>query len=225
MLRSLPVDEPGQLVLFGMRQMVGSTDSLPNGSAQLFSYPFYRSFSQKNEVFSGVTAISSVEFSTHGTLAGQRHETTARVAGFRHLFFFAGRESRSGTHADRGRRQAPGSGAVAVASYSWWQRHGNDPAMVGKISAHRGHRLHNRRHRSARILRYHCGRIARFLDSPFHGKGDFARLERPRRQVVPIALSGGAAQAWCNRQPRHRPIQTCSSSSTSAVSTSANRPP
>jgi hypothetical protein len=25
-----------------------------------------------------------------------------------------------------------GNGAVAVASYSWWQRHGKDPAIVGK---------------------------------------------------------------------------------------------
>jgi predicted permease len=28
--------------------------------------------------------------------------------------------------------KTPGSGAVAVASYRWWQRHGSDPAAVGK---------------------------------------------------------------------------------------------
>jgi predicted permease len=39
---------------------------------------------------------------------------------------------------DRGRMlsdsddRTPGSGTVAVASYAWWQRHGNDPAAVGK---------------------------------------------------------------------------------------------
>jgi len=74
LLRSLPVDEPGQLVLFGDGRAGGSTDNLPNQSWRLFSYPFYRSFSQKNEVFSGVTAIKSIEFSTHGSVAGAGRE-------------------------------------------------------------------------------------------------------------------------------------------------------
>jgi predicted permease len=132
MLRSLPVDEPGQLVLFGPGRMVGSTGSLPDGSTQLFSYSFYRSFSQKNQVFSSVTAVNSVEFSTHGTLAGQGRETMRAALVCGNYF------SLLGINPDRGRvlteadDQTPGSGAVAVASYSWWQRHGNDPAAVGK---------------------------------------------------------------------------------------------
>ena len=56
-LRSLPVADPGRLVLFGTGSQVGSTGSLPNSDSELFSYPFYRSFSQKNDVFSGVAAI------------------------------------------------------------------------------------------------------------------------------------------------------------------------
>src|SRR5580658_8377739 len=70
MLRSLPVEDPGKLVLFGAGKMVGSTSSLPDRSTDLFSYPFYRVFRQKNDVFSGVTAIDSVEFSPHGSLTG-----------------------------------------------------------------------------------------------------------------------------------------------------------
>jgi hypothetical protein len=43
-----------------------------------------------------------------------------------------------GVNPDRGRvlndsdDNVPGNGTVAVASYSWWQRHGSDPALVGK---------------------------------------------------------------------------------------------
>jgi predicted permease len=132
MLRSLPVDEPGQLVLFGPCRMVGSTGALPDGSTQLFSYPFYRSFSQKTEVFSGVAAIDSIQFGAHGSFAGEGREMmrAALVSG---TYF-----SVLGVNPDRGRMlnqaddQAPGGGAVAVASYSWWQHHGSEPAMIGK---------------------------------------------------------------------------------------------
>src|SRR5271165_448681 len=55
MLRSLPVQQPKQLMLFGKGRWVGSVDNLPNLSWELFSYPFYRQFQQKNEVFSDVT--------------------------------------------------------------------------------------------------------------------------------------------------------------------------
>jgi len=132
MLRSLPVDEPGRLVLFGQGRMVGSTGSLPSESSDLFSYPFFRSFSQTNQVFSGVAATDSVEFSTHGSLSGAGSEvvTASLVSG---SFF-----SVLGVNPDRGRMlndsddRTPGSGTVAVASYAWWQRHGSDPAAVGK---------------------------------------------------------------------------------------------
>jgi predicted permease len=132
MLRMLPVDAPGQLVLFGDGRAAGSDDSLPNDSARLFSSPFYRDFSQKNQAFSGVTAIDSIEFRTHGTLAGAGQEMlyASLVSG---TYF-----SVLGVNPDRGRMineaddQTSGSGAVAVASYSWWQRHGSDPATIGK---------------------------------------------------------------------------------------------
>ncbi len=132
MLRSLPIEDPGRLVLFGQGRMVGSTDSLPDGSRDLFSYSFYRTFSQKNKVFSGVAAIDSIEFSTHGSLSGAGSEviTASLVSG---TFF-----SVLGVNPDRGRiltdadDQTPGGGAVAVASHAWWQRHGSDPAAVGK---------------------------------------------------------------------------------------------
>src|SRR5580692_3936017 len=57
LLRNLPVADPQQLVLFGKGRWVGSVDGLPNRSWDLFSYPFYREFAQKTDVFSGVAAV------------------------------------------------------------------------------------------------------------------------------------------------------------------------
>jgi predicted permease len=132
MLRMLPVDEPGRLVLFGDGRAAGSTGGLPDGSSRLFSYPFYRNFSQKNEVFSGVAAIDSIEFATHGALAGAGREMLHASLVSGSYFSVLGINPERGRMINEADDQTPGNGAVAVASYSWWQRHGNDPATVGK---------------------------------------------------------------------------------------------
>jgi predicted permease len=132
MLRSLPVADPGRLVLFGHGRVVGSTDSLPNKSWELYSYSFFHRFSQKTEVFSGVAAIDSIEFGTHGSVGGEGRELLRASLVSGNYFSVLGVNPVRGrvlTEADDG---VPGSGTVAVASYSWWQRHGNDPAAVGK---------------------------------------------------------------------------------------------
>ena len=133
MLRSLPVEKPGELVLFGDGRAAGSTDDLPSGSMRLFAYPFYREISQKNEVFSGVTAVDSIEFAAQGTFAGGGREMmhTDLVSGT--YFSVLGLRPALGrlfTEADDG---APGSGPVAVISYGWWKRRmGSDPSVIGK---------------------------------------------------------------------------------------------
>jgi predicted permease len=138
MLRSLPVEEPSQLVLFGHGRVVGSTNSLPNDSTDLYSYPFYRSFSQKNAGFSGVAATDSVEFAMHGSLTGAGRVGSGSE--MLHAVLVSGTYfSVLGVNPERGRMlddaddRAPGAGAVAVASYSWWQRHGSNPGIVGKV--------------------------------------------------------------------------------------------
>src|SRR5579871_2610060 len=49
MLRMLPVRNPQQLVKLGDKDPSGITDSF--ATSQLYSYPFYRQFQQKNAVF------------------------------------------------------------------------------------------------------------------------------------------------------------------------------
>jgi predicted permease len=133
MLRSLPVADPGQLVLFGHGGVVGSTDSLPNKSWELFSYSLYRHFNQKTEVFSGVAAIDSIEFGTHGSVGGEGRELLRASLVSGNYFSVLGVNPVRGRVLTDADDRAAGSGTVAVASYSWWQRHGNDPAAVGKV--------------------------------------------------------------------------------------------
>ena len=68
LLRSLPVKDPSQLVLFGAGKWGGIMNEVPDRSWQLFSYPFYRQVQQDGRVFSGVTAVSSMRNGVHGTI-------------------------------------------------------------------------------------------------------------------------------------------------------------
>ena len=69
MLRSLPVNDPGQLVLFGNGTDSGISDGFSN--EDLFSYPFYREMQQKNEVFSDLAAVFSMNNRIHGFVEGR----------------------------------------------------------------------------------------------------------------------------------------------------------
>jgi predicted permease len=132
LLRSLPVVAPNQLVLFGKGLWVGSTDGMPNRSWQLFSYPWYRDFAHKTDVFSGVTAINSIEFDTHGSYAAGPRQLFSADLVSGSFFNVLGVHAVLGRTLDEDDDRAPGAGPVAVASYGWWTRHGRDPAVIGK---------------------------------------------------------------------------------------------
>ena len=133
MLRTLPVEEPDQLVLFGKGQMVGITDDLPDHSWQLFSYPFYRDVQRTNQVFSGVAAMMSLSNDVRGIVSGTQPEPvrTRLVSGT--YFSVLGVSAVAGRLFTDAEDQKPGGNPVAVASYSWWQRRfGRDRSVVGK---------------------------------------------------------------------------------------------
>src|SRR5215467_5196203 len=123
LLRNLPVQEPQQLLLFGKGTWRGSMDELPNRSWQLFSYPFFREFRQKNQVFSDVAAISSILFGTHGRVADGTNLEKINVELVSGSYFNTlGVKPILGRTLNDADDRTPGGHPVAVASYSWWQR-------------------------------------------------------------------------------------------------------
>src|SRR5579863_7227877 len=64
MLRSLPVEQPQQLVKLGVEDWDGITDSF--ACTELYSYPFYRRFQKENTVFSSTAALFSLVNPVHG---------------------------------------------------------------------------------------------------------------------------------------------------------------
>jgi predicted permease len=133
LLKSLPVEEPSKLVLFGAGRWGGSQDTLPDRSWELFSFPFYREISEQNQVYSGVTAVHSIEFSAHGSVDGGRPELLKADLVSGSFFSLLGVKPVLGRALQEADDQTPGASPVAVASYSWWKRRfGNNPSILGK---------------------------------------------------------------------------------------------
>ncbi|MFL6273810.1 MAG: ABC transporter permease [Blastocatellia bacterium] len=137
LLKSLPVQEPDKLVLFGKGESAGLTNGFPNQSSDLFSYPFYQEVRQRNEVFSDVVALLSMTWNVHGTISGDGagDMQPIQVQPVSGTYF-----STLGVNAGLGRvfteadDLMPGGHPVAVVSYAWWQsRMGGDPAALGKL--------------------------------------------------------------------------------------------
>lgn len=137
LLKSLPVQEPENLVLFGKGEDGGLTNRFPNGSWDLFSYPFYQEVRQHNEVFTDVAALLSMPWSVHGAINAEGNKgelNQLRVQLVSGTYF-----PLLGVTADLGRvlteadDQTLGQHAVAVVSHAWWEHKlGGDPAAVGK---------------------------------------------------------------------------------------------
>ena len=66
LIKTLPVERPEQLVLFGKAESAGLTNGFPDGSTDLYSYPFYRQVQQRTDVFSGVASLLSIPWNVHG---------------------------------------------------------------------------------------------------------------------------------------------------------------
>ena len=133
LLRPLPVTHPEQLVLFGDGQAVGSIDSLPNRSWQLFSYPFFHEFRAKSSAFADIAANHSVHAGNHIRIDGSTLEPVRLDLVSGNYFSVMQVRPILGRVIAESDDRAPGAGAVLVASYDWFQRHLNgNPAAIGK---------------------------------------------------------------------------------------------
>ena len=122
LLRTLPVHKPAELMFLGEARAEGDTDFYPNGQTQAFSYPFFREFEHRNEVFSVVAAIQSSVVETYGRVVGDAEPRKLNVELVSGTYFPA-----LGVNAAFGRAlaptddQNPGAHPVAVARYAWWR--------------------------------------------------------------------------------------------------------
>lgn len=134
MMRSLPVQEPDRLILFGAGREAGIDGDLPSRSWELFSYRFYRLVQRENQVFSGVTAMQSLGNDVHAVVEGAAASEPVRARLVAGTYFSAlGVNAAVGHTFTDTEDQTPGADPVAVMSYSCWQRRfRRDPAVVGK---------------------------------------------------------------------------------------------
>jgi predicted permease len=133
MLRDLPVQDPGLLVLLGQARAAGSTDDF--AETELYSYGFYRAMRQKNQVFSEVSALLSIFFGgMHGTVDGSSNLEPVNVQLVSGTYFpTLGVRTILGRAFTAAEDEPAGAHPVAVVSYSWWKRRfGRDPSVVGK---------------------------------------------------------------------------------------------
>jgi len=134
LIRPLPVQSPGELLLFGDGQAQGSTNSVPDGSWRLFSYSFFQDFRQKNTSFSGIAAVDSGDFRTKASIAGGAYETAHVTLVSGSYFSVLGVPALFGRTIGESDDSLQAAGPVAVAGYTWFQRHFNgDPSALGKV--------------------------------------------------------------------------------------------
>jgi predicted permease len=120
LLRSLPVTNPSQLVVLGEGDEEGVTDRY--GSTTLYSYPFYRQFQQKQQVFSAVATIFSFNDTMHGTIDNRDQMQLIGVDLVSGTFFTTlGVQPALGRLLTDADDNTEGDHPVAVISYDWWQ--------------------------------------------------------------------------------------------------------
>ncbi len=137
LLKTLPVKEPEQLVLFGNGKNMGATDGFPDESWDLFSYPFYRKVQQRTDLFSSVGSLLSIPWDVHGFL--NVNGTSSDIESMQVQLVSGSYFPVLGVNAGLGRvlnesdDQNAGGHPVAVVSYAWWQKRlGGNPSAVGK---------------------------------------------------------------------------------------------
>jgi predicted permease len=133
MLRELPVENPGELVLLGTGRSGGSTEEF--ASTDLYSYGFYREMRQKNRVFSDVTALMSLLFQKmHGAVSGSASLEPMNVQLVSGTYFpLLGVKPILGRAFTEAEDEPAGGHPVAVVSNFWWRRRfAQGPGVVGQ---------------------------------------------------------------------------------------------
>jgi predicted permease len=132
MLRSLPVKDPGRLVVLGTGRDEGISDEF--GSTDLYSYPVYRKLQKENQVFSDVAAVLSMTDDVHGLVADRTDPKPIKLQLVSGTYFETlGVEPLMGRLLTEDDDSSEGDHPVAVVSYAWWTHAlSRDEAVLGK---------------------------------------------------------------------------------------------
>jgi predicted permease len=135
LLRPLPVHDPASLVLLdGPGAFMGRTMN-----AMTFSYPMYKDFRDRNEVFTGVLARFPLAMTAVWRGASERANGEL-VSG--NYFDVLGVQPALGRVLNEADDRTPGAHPVAVLSYGYWQRRfGGDPGVLNQTISVNGHPL------------------------------------------------------------------------------------
>jgi putative ABC transport system permease protein len=135
LLRPLAVHDPESLVLLdGPGAFMGRTMN-----AMTFSYPMYKDFRDRNEVFTGVLARFPVAL-TAVWRGGSERANGDLVSG--NYFEVLGVQPALGRLFNASDDRTPGGHPIAVLSYGYWQRKfGGDPLVLNQTITVNGHPL------------------------------------------------------------------------------------
>ena len=132
LLRSLPVQQPRQLVVLGDGIDSGISDAWAD--TNLYSYPFYRDLQKNNSGFSSTASIFSSTNPVYGIVSGRDRTEPMKVQLVSGTYF-----STLGVRPLLGRAltdaddSTEGNHPVAVISYAWWVRSlARDPKVLGR---------------------------------------------------------------------------------------------
>ncbi|MGZ5546209.1 MAG: ABC transporter permease, partial [Limisphaerales bacterium] len=133
-LRSLPVNDPKQLVLFGDGRAMGSSGGIPGPNASLFSYSMFRRMQKENHVFANMAAMKSIVLDKHGRVQNAPELEKMRVQLVSGSYFQTlGVVASSGRLFTDDDDKTPGGHPLAVANAAWWlKRFGNESLANGK---------------------------------------------------------------------------------------------
>jgi predicted permease len=132
LLRSLPVQQPSQLVVLGDGIDSGISDAWAD--TNLYSYPFYRDLQKNNSVFSSTASIFSSTNPVYGIVSGRDRTEPMNVQLVSGTYFptlgVRPLMGRALTDADD---STEGNHPVAVISYAWWVRNlARDPKVLDR---------------------------------------------------------------------------------------------
>ena len=135
LLRPLPVRDPGSLVLLdGPGAFQGRTMN-----AMTFSYPMYKDFRDRNDVFTGVLARFPLSMTIVWRGASER-ASGELVSG--NYFEVLGIGPALGRVFNAADDQMPGAHPIAILSYGYWQRRfGGEPSVLNQTITVNGHPL------------------------------------------------------------------------------------